>query len=295
MSTRTKATAGPTAAPTTPSRGAGSGRNRRILLKIGGAQLESDGARAELARSIADARGDGLEPVIVHGGGPQIRALSKRLGIPDHYHHGLRITDAETAELALMALGGSVGRKLVQALEAAGVHAVSLTGADGGTFSARPHRPGGHDLGFVGVPSVVRPELVEALLAWGAVPVIATVAPLDPSEPGDGSRFYNVNADHAVAPLARALGCDTIVFLTDVDGVRGPDGTRLPELTPVGAAELRATGVVHGGMIPKVEAALDALAGHPDAAVKIAPAGPDGLRRALRADVGTRFLEVAGG
>ena len=263
---------------------------KRILVKIGGAQLEADDARRELAESVAAARRDGLELVLVHGGGPQIRALSRRMGVQERYHDGLRVTDAETAELALMTLGGTVGRKLVAALEAAGATAVSLTGADGSTFSARPHRPGGHDLGFVGVPSVVRPALIEALLKWGAVPVVATVAPLDPTEAGDRSRFYNVNADHAVGPIARALGCEVILFLTDVEGVRDASGTKLAELTPAAAALLRASGVIHGGMIPKVDAGLDALAGHPDAVVKVAPAGPDALRRALADSVGTRFV-----
>jgi acetylglutamate kinase len=267
----------------------------RILVKIGGAQLEEASKRRELAEAIADARRDGLEVVLVHGGGAQIRALSRRVGLQDRYHDGLRITDADTADLALMTLGGSVGRALASALEEAGVRAVSLTGADGGTFSAAPHRPDGHDLGYVGVPHVVRPDLMEALLGWGAVPVIATVAPLDPSCDGDRSRFYNINADHAVAPLARALGCGTVLFLTDVEGVRGTDGARIPVLTPRAAGELRTEGVLTGGMIPKVSAALDALAGYPDAVVKIAPAGPDAVRQALQDDVGTRFVRTGDG
>ena len=261
----------------------------RILVKIGGAQLERAAERKELAEAIAAARADGLEVVLVHGGGAQIRALSRRMNIPDEYHEGLRITDAATADLALMTLGGSVGRTLVQALEESGVRAVSLTGADGGIFTARPHRVGGRALGYVGVPRTVRPGLIEALLTWGAVPVIATVAPLDPAEEGDRSHFYNINADHAVAPLARALGCGTVLFLTDVEGVRDGTGVTMEELTPAAAADLRAAGILQGGMIPKVDAALDALAGHPDAVVKIAPAGPDSVRRALNRAVGTRF------
>lgn len=265
-------------------------RGSRVLVKIGGAQLEADDARLELATAVAEARSEGIELVLVHGGGPQIRALSRRMGIETRYHDGLRITDAETAELALMTLGGTVGRKLVHALGQAGVQAVSLTGADGLTFTAKPHRPGGHDLGYVGVPAAVRPDLVEALIAWGAVPVLATVAPLDRDVAGDGSRFYNINADHAVAPLAKALGCDTILFVTDVEGVRDVSGVKLGEVTASDAASLRGKGTLHGGMIPKVEAALDAVAAHPAAVVKIVPGGPDALRSALRDDVGTRFV-----
>lgn len=274
--------AGPALASTT--------HRRRILVKVGGAQLEAAEARAELAASVVDARDNGVEVVLVHGGGPQIRAFSKRLGIEDRYHDGLRITDAETSELALMTLGGSVGRTLVLALSAAGVPAVSLTGADGGTFTARPHRPDGHDLGYVGVPAMVRPELVECLLSWGAVPVLATVAPLDPGEAGDASRFYNINADHAVAPLARALSCEAILFVTDVEGVRDASGRTRPTLSRIQAAALKRDGALQGGMIPKVEAALDAVAGHPGALVKIVPGGSDALTRALDDQVGTRFL-----
>ena len=265
----------------------------RILVKIGGAQLEEPAGRRELADAIAAAHADRLEVVVVHGGGAQIRQLSRRLNIPDEYHEGLRITDAATADVALMTLGGWVGRTLAEALEEAGVRAVSLTGADGGIFTAWPHRPGGRDLGYVGVPRTVRPGLIEALLTWGAVPVIATVAPLDPAAEGDRGHFYNINADHAVAPLARALGCGTVLFLTDVEGVRDGAGAKVEQLTPVAAADLRSAGILQGGMIPKVDAALEALAGHPDAVVKIAPAGPDSVRRALDPAVGTRFVRAA--
>lgn len=263
-------------------------------MKVGGAQLEADDARTELAGAVATAREAGIEVVLVHGGGPQIRGLSRRLGVDDRYHDGLRITDEETAEIALMTLGGSVGRKLVLALERVGVRAVGLTGADGNTLTARPHRPGGVDLGYVGVPERVRPGLVEALLAWGAVPVMASVAPLEHPGPNDRSRFYNVNADHIVAPLARALGCEAIIFVTDVDGVRDASGQRVARLTPADAASLREAGALTGGIIPKVQAALDAAAGHPGARVKIVPGGPDALRRALGADVGTRVVSGDG-
>jgi acetylornithine/N-succinyldiaminopimelate aminotransferase len=273
------------------------GRGRRILLKVGGAHLADPGLRTALAQSVASARADGHVLILVHGGGPQIRALSARLGLEDRYHDGLRITDRETAEVALMTLGGLVGRTLVAALEAAGVRAVSLTGADGGTFTARPHHPGGADLGYVGVPESVRPDLIEQLIGWGAVPVVATVAPQSPSHGRtEDDVFLNINADHVVAPLARALQCDTVLFLTDVDGVRDGAGRRLDTLTPAGVAALRTGGVLQGGMAPKVGsalAALEAVSGLPGAMVKIAPAGPDAVRQALAPDVGTHFTADA--
>ncbi len=262
----------------------------RVLVKVGGAQVETVGTRTELANAIAAATSAGIEVVIVHGGGPQIRSLSQRLGVEDRYHHGLRITDQDTSEIALMTLGGTVGRKLVLALETAGVRAVSLTGADGRVLTARIHRPEGHDLGYVGVPERVRPELLEALLALGAVPVMACVAPLEEPDPADPGRFYNVNADHMVAPLAHALGCEAILFVTDVAGVRDGTGACLPSLAPGQAAALMADGVLQGGMIPKVHAALDAARALPSSRVKIVPGGPDALRSALRQEVGTRVL-----
>lgn len=261
----------------------------RILVKIGGAQLEQPGPRTELCRALARARRDGHELIVVHGGGNQIRTVSKALGLADRYHDGLRITDAATADVVLMVLGGLVNRTLVSALGHAGVPAVGLSGADGGTFHAAPLTKPGVDLGYVGKIDGADPRLVKALLASGCVPVLATVAQRRGAEPGEP--FYNLNADHAAGPLCRAFGCDALLFLTDVDGVRGGDGTRLAELTPTDCERLVASGVATGGMLPKLEAALAALADNPRALVKIAPAAADDcVRQALRANTGTRFV-----
>ncbi len=260
----------------------------RILVKIGGAQLEETGPRSQLCQAIAAARKKGHEVVVVHGGGNQIRQLGKDLNIEERYHEGLRVTDARTAEVVLMVLGGQVNRTLVAALQRAGVQSVGICGADGGSFSVRPLVKPGVDLGFVGQVDIVRPQLVHTLLQGDFVPVIATVAP---GVHGDASQpFFNINADHAAAPLCKAFSCDAMIFLTDVDGVRGKDGTVLHDLTPQDCDELVKTGVATGGMIPKLDAALLALRENPDALVKIAPAGqPDALLAALREDVGTTF------
>lgn len=260
----------------------------RILVKIGGAQLEQPEARAALCGAIARARGEGHELVLVHGGGNQIRTLTRALGLPEHYHDGLRVTDARTAEVVLMVLGGLVNRTLVAALQRHGVDALGLCGADGGTFTAsRLERPG-VDLGFVGTVAAVQPGLVERLLAAGVVSVLATVAP---GPAGDAEPFFNLNADHAAGPLCRAFDCGALLFLTDVPGVRGADGRRLPRLTPAMCEQLVADGVATGGMLPKLDAALRALRDNPQALVKIAPAdAPDAVLGALRADVGTRFV-----
>ena len=262
----------------------------RILIKIGGAQLEHPDARSDLARSVAAATADGHQVIVVHGGGNQIRSLSKDLGIEDHYHEGLRNTDAATAEVALMVLGGSVNRTLVAALQQAGVSACGLTGADGASFSARPHRPKGADLGYVGQVDTVAPQLIETLLAAGTVPVLASVAPLAPGRSGPRDRFYNINADHLVGPLARALACQAVLFLTDVPGVLDRTGALQRDLDPSACDRLRQEGVLKSGMLPKVEAALTVCAVCPDATVKIAPAGvSDAVRQALTQDGGTSF------
>src|SRR5262249_43163476 len=151
----------------------------------------------------------GHELVVVHGGGNQIRALGKALGLQDRYHEGLRITDAATAEVVLMVLGGQVNRTLVAALQRADVPAVGLSGADGATSSARPLVRPGPGLASVGGAEVGRPRLVAALLARASVPVLATGAP--GAHGGAAEPFYNLNADHAAGPLCRAFGCAALL------------------------------------------------------------------------------------
>jgi acetylglutamate kinase len=262
----------------------------RILVKIGGAQLEEAGARLAFAGALRAAARAGHELVVVHGGGNQIRELGRRLQLPERYHQGLRITDAETAQLVLIVLGGLVNRWLVHALQEAGLPAAGLTGADGGTFDVEKHEPGGTDLGYVGAVRRVDKTLVETLLRARFVPVIATVAPLAPDAPGAHDRFYNVNADLAAGPLARALDAQALLFLTDVLGVLDASGRLLPHLTPATCARLRAARTLTGGMLPKVDAAVQALRHHPGCLVKIAPAaGPDAVLQALAEGTGTRF------
>ena len=266
----------------------------RILAKIGGAALEQAAARRALALAVAAARADGHEVVLVHGGGNQIRSLGSRLGLLDRYVDGLRVTDAATAEVVLCVLGGSVNRTLVAGLNEAGLSAVGLTGADGRLFDAVPLVRAGADLGFVGGVGVVRPEIVATLLAAGHVPVIATVAPLGSATPGSREHLYNINADHAAGPLAHALGADALLLLTDVPGVL-EQGELVRELDSTLAADLRARGVIAGGMLPKVEAALECAAAAPASRVKIASgAGSDALRAALADDVGTLVRGGAG-
>ncbi len=270
----------------------------RVLVKVGGAQLDTAEGRRGLAAALAQAIERGHRPILVHGGGPQIAALGRRLGVEERRWRGLRITDAATAEAVQLALAGGVNKTLVQALVAAGLPAVGLCGADGGLIAARRVRgvdPSGAevDLGYVGEPAEVRGALIETLLAGGFLPVIATVAP-EAGAPGDAP-LLNINADQAAGPLARACAAQAVLFLTDVPAVLDADGRPLADLDPARSAELEAAGVISGGMLPKVAAALAAVDAAPAARVVIAPGrGADGSGRgavldALEGRTGTRF------
>lgn len=264
----------------------------RILAKVGGAQLEQPAARAALCRSVARAKAAGHEIVLVHGGGNQIRSLVKSLGLQERYHAGLRITDAATADVVLMVLAGLVNKELVHALQVAGVHAAGLAGADGRSFHVRKLRLD-VDLGYVGEVGRIDPNLVETLLDGGFTPVIATAAPLARGEDAPDDHFYNINADLAAGPLARAFDCDALLFLTDVPGVLDHEKNLIESLSPERCAKLTAGGVITGGMIPKVEAALGAWRENKDALVKIAPGGTENcVLHALDSGVGTRFGEA---
>jgi acetylglutamate kinase len=260
----------------------------RILVKIGGAQLEDATARTRLATALANARAAGHELVVVHGGGNQIRTLSRALQLPEAYHDGLRITDAKTAEVVLMVLGGLVNRTLVAAMQQAGLTAVGISGADGATFTAAPLTVPGASLGYVGRITAIDARLVRTLLANGHTPVIATVAP---GEQGANAPFFNLNADHTAGPLCRAFECDALLFLTDVPAVLDGQRQRLPKLTPTDCQRLVRDGIATGGMLPKLEAALLAQRENPRALVKIAPAAADdAVLAALGAAVGTTFI-----
>jgi acetylglutamate kinase len=261
----------------------------RILVKIGGAQLEQDAPRRNLCEAVAKAKAAGNEIIIVHGGGNQIRTVGTALGLQDSYHQGLRITDKETADCVLMVLGGIVNRTLVQNLAACGVPAVGITGADGSTFSAKPLIKSDVDLGYVGSVDKVDATLVEALIQSGHTPVIATVAP--GNKRATNEPFFNINADHAAGPLCSALRCDALLFLTDVDGVLDANGRLMPLLTDTDCHNLIETGVAAGGMQPKIESAQRAAQENPHAIVKIAPGtGEDCVQVALRDGAGSRFF-----
>jgi acetylglutamate kinase len=244
-------------------------RGALVVVKYGGNAMTDDTLKAAFAQDVAFLRYAGLHPVVVHGGGPQIKEMLDRLGVATEFRGGLRVTTPEVMDVVRMVLTGQVGRELVGLLNQHGPVAVGLSGEDAGLFGAR--RRGvlvdgeHHDLGLVGDVVEVDPAAVRDLLAAGRIPVVSTVAPdLD----HDG-QVLNVNADTAAAALAAALGARKLVVLTDVEGVYAhwPDrGSLLSELRVSAARELLAT--VDAGMIPKLEACIRAVeAGVPRAHV----------------------------
>jgi acetylglutamate kinase len=226
-----------------------------IVVKLGGAAIEG-GDIEPVLQDVVLLRFVGLRPVLVHGGGPAISAFQRRMGIESRFVNGLRVTDAQTMEIAKMVLTGKVGPELVATIHRLGGNAIGLSGEDGPTLLVRPRAAeGGEDLGFVGEVVQVNPEPIEAILDQGRVPVIASIGL------GYDGQAYNVNADAVAAELAVSLRATKLLLLTDVDGVHDSDGSLISELDTTRAKSLIASGVITGGMIPKVMAALRALDG----------------------------------
>lgn len=255
--------------------GGGASRQRALVVKLGGTTIAAEeGVLRELA-DIARAR----RVVVVHGGGKRLTEWLARLGVESRFESGLRVTDDAAAEVALAVLGGLVNGELVAALRVMGADAVGLRGIDGGLL--RGPRTAG--LGrVIGAPEADA-RVLEVLLASGRLPVVAPLG-LD----GSGT-ICNINADDAAAALAAALHAD-LVLLTDTDGVRDVSGARIPELTAGDAEALIASGVVSGGMVPKVRAAIRSLGADTAATARIADGRPTGaFARALGSDEsGTR-------
>ncbi|MFN2568450.1 MAG: acetylglutamate kinase [Candidatus Dormibacteria bacterium] len=224
-----------------------------VVIKLGGAAMET----AELDAVLEDIvllRFVGMHPVVVHGGGPEISAWQQRFGIEPRFVNGLRVTDAQTMELAKMVLTGKIGPDLVARIHRLGGRAMGLSGEDGPTLLVHPRTSeDGHDLGFVGEVDQVNSEPIQNILDQGRIPVLASVGL------GYDGEAYNVNADTVAAELAIALKATKLILLTDIDGVRGADGTLLTEIDAERAASLISAGIISGGMIPKVKAALHSL------------------------------------
>ncbi len=225
---------------------------RVIVVKYGGHAMENAELKDSFAQDVALLKYVGMHPVIIHGGGPQIDAAVKQAGITPRFVRGLRVTDAATMEIAQMVLVGSINKEIVTQLNRHGGNAVGLSGKDGELIVARKHRMQA-DLGFVGEVVGVNARVIDALS--GFIPVIAPVA-----ADSEGVT-YNINADVVAGKVAEALHAEKLVLLTDVEGVKGKDGTLLDLLTADAAADLIRDGTIVGGMIPKVECCLEAIRG----------------------------------
>ncbi|MFY9740786.1 MAG: acetylglutamate kinase [Candidatus Sulfotelmatobacter sp.] len=224
-----------------------------VVVKIGGKAIEEPETLHKCAKSVAELARDGHRVAVVHGGGSALTRVLEKFGKKSEFVDGLRVTDAETRDAALMVLGGLINKKLVAAIQAAGMPAIGFCGGDGMTFRARKKFVHGRDLGFVGEICFAEPCWIEALWAQGGIPVMASIAL------GADGEYYNVNADEMAAACASACHANTLIFLTDVPGVKDADGAVMPWLTTRQAADLAAGAVISGGMLPKLHACSQAL------------------------------------
>lgn len=223
-----------------------------VVVKFGGNAMGDDEAMDSFARDIVLMRLVGVNPVVVHGGGPMINAMLKKLGIESEFVRGKRVTDKATVEVVEAVLSGLVNKRIVQAINAQGGKAVGISGKDATLMICDQEDP---DLGFVGTPVEMNPGVVQTLFDAEMIPVIA------PLGAGRDGATLNVNGDTAAGAIAASLEADRLLLLTDVAGVKNAEGEVVTELTPETVVEMTDSGVIAGGMIPKTETALKAIEG----------------------------------
>jgi acetylglutamate kinase len=259
----------------------------RIVIKLGGSVLLDAALRQQLIAQVAELKGAGFELILVHGGGKQIATLLDRLGVQSRFHDGLRVTDKAARDVAQMVLAGQVGKDLVAELARVGVAAAGLAGGDGLSFLAeKMNAEDGTDLGYVGRIVKTNEGLMAAMLDAGVTPVVACLA-LGVSD----FEYYNVNGDQMAAAVAAGCNAESLVFVTDVGGVRDEHGERIAELDRKRIDDLLNGGVATGGMRPKLRACLEALeAGVRNIAI-IGAAWENSLTRTLKSgeSLGTRI------
>src|SRR6266567_4852800 len=233
-------------------------QGKTLVIKYGGAAMEQAPLKEQFARDVLLLRLVGMRPVIVHGGGPQIGALMKRLGKDPHFVGGMRVTDAETMEIVEMVLVGKINKEIVGLINLHGGRAVGLSGKDGSLIRARKrlHRQADGtmaDIGLVGEVETVNPEPIRVLEDGGFIPVIAPVGV------GTDGETYNINADLVAGDIAAALRAEKLIHLTDVQGIFDVERRLVSTLTRKDAERFIIDGVIDGGMLPKVESSLRAL------------------------------------
>jgi acetylglutamate kinase len=244
---------------------------KTFVVKYGGHAMGDPELARDFAEDVVLLKAVGINPVVVHGGGPQIGAMLKKLGVESTFVDGLRVTDKATAQIAEMVLSGSINKELVGWIAAAGGKALGISGKDAGMVTARKVTRTSKDpdsaiesvvdLGFVGEPATVDTTIIDTTCAAGMIPVIAPIGA------GEDGETYNINADTMAGAIAAALGAARLFLLTDVAGVLDKSGALLTDLTPARIAELQADGTISGGMIPKLETCVHAVEAGCEAAV----------------------------
>jgi acetylglutamate kinase len=244
--------------------------NKTIVVKYGGHAMDG-GLPTEFAQDVVLMKQTGINPVVVHGGGPQIGAMLKKLNITSSFVDGLRVTDAATMEVVEMVLSGSINKQIVAGINAAGGRAVGVSGKDGNLVLAKKVQrtkldptTGTRvpvDLGFVGEPETVSAEVLRMIMNSDLIPVVAPIG-VDPK-----GQTYNINADTVAGAVSGAIAAERLVLLTDVEGVLDKEGKVVPHLKVAEAKALIADGTISGGMIPKIETAIDAVEAGVKAAV----------------------------
>jgi len=231
-----------------------------FVVKYGGHAMGDADLAEDFAEDVVLLKAVGINPIVVHGGGPQIGAALKAQGIESRFIDGLRVTDAETMRVAEMVLSGSINKEIVSWIAAEGGRAVGISGKDGRLVTATKVQSE-HDLGFVGEPDDVDTRILDTISKAGMIPVVAPIGV------GADGQTYNINADTMAGAIAIATGAERLFLLTDVPGVLDKDKKLLSDLTPRDIAGLKEDGTIHGGMIPKLQTCIDAVEGGVDAAV----------------------------
>ena len=267
---------------------------KTIVIKYGGNAMENDELKNSFARDIVLMKTVGINPVVVHGGGPQIGDLLKRLNIESQFIEGMRVTDSQTMDVVEMVLGGQVNKDIVNLINQHGGSAIGLTGKDAGLIKARKlkvsrHTPGMDkpeiiDIGHVGEVSSVNANLINRLVSDDYIPVIAPIGV------GTDGASYNINADLVAGKVADALGAEKLMLLTNIAGLMDKDGKVLTGLSTNQVDALIADGTIYGGMLPKIRCALDAVQGGVGSAIIVDGRVPNAVLLELFTDTGVGTL-----
>ena len=236
---------------------------KTVVIKYGGNAMENEELKSSFARDVVLMKLVGINPIVVHGGGPQIGELLERLNIKSNFVNGMRVTDSQTMDVVEMVLGGQVNKQIVSLINSHGGTAVGLTGKDANLIRARKlevmnrspelERPEIIDIGHVGEVSSVNVEVIEMLTRSNVIPVIAPIGV------GSDGASYNINADLVAGKVAEAMKAEKLILLTNVSGLKSKEGKVLTGLTVKQVNELIEDGTIHGGMLPKIRCALDAV------------------------------------